>query len=150
MSLSGKTMVVFDGDMDKAMAAFIIANGAAAMGGQVTMFFTFWGLNVLRKGQKIKVKKGFMEKMFGMMMPRGVDKLKISKIEHGGHGHRHDEEGHAEEKCKLPAGADGVGHEKRGQDRGLHHVHGRDGDHQGRIDRRNRVRRGGLVLRGGG
>ena len=84
--LKGKTMVVFDGDMDKAMAAFIIANGAAAMGGQVTMFFTFWGLNVLRKGQKINVKKGFMEKMFGMMMPRGVDKLKISKLNMGGMG----------------------------------------------------------------
>lgn len=84
--LKGKTMVVFDGDMDKAMAAFIIANGAAAMGSQVTMFFTFWGLNVLRKGQRIKVKKGFMEKMFGMMMPRGVDKLKISRMNMAGMG----------------------------------------------------------------
>ncbi|KXG78997.1 DsrE/DsrF/DrsH-like family protein [Thermotalea metallivorans] len=81
-----KTIIVFSGDMDKVMASFIIANGAAAMGSEVTMFFTFWGLNVLRKAQKIKVKKDFMEKMFGWMMPRGAEKLGLSKMNFGGMG----------------------------------------------------------------
>ena len=81
-----KTMVVFSGDLDKAIASFIIANGAAAMGKKVTMFFTFWGLNILRKPKKVKVKKGFMEKMFGAMMPRGVNKLGLSKMNMMGMG----------------------------------------------------------------
>ncbi len=82
----GKTIIVFSGDMDKVMASFIIANGAAAMGREVTMFFTFWGLNVLRKPEKQNVKKSFISSMFGKMMPRGVDKLKISKMNMGGMG----------------------------------------------------------------
>ncbi len=81
-----KTLVVFSGDMDKVMASLIIANGAAAMGSEVTMFFTFWGLNTLRKAKKIKVKKDFMEKMFGFMMPRGPEKMGISKMNFGGMG----------------------------------------------------------------
>lgn len=76
----GKTMVVFDGDLDKVLASFIIANGAAAMGRPVTMFFTFWGLNALRKSTYVKVKKSFIEKMFGRMMPRGTSKLKLSNM----------------------------------------------------------------------
>lgn len=84
----GKTMVVFDGDMDKALAAFIIANGAVAMGSPVTMFFTFWGLNILRKPEKRKVEKSLIEKMFGAMMPRGAGKLKLSKMNMGGMGTR--------------------------------------------------------------
>lgn len=83
---NGKTIIVFSGDLDKVLASFIIANGAASMGRQVTMFFTFWGLNVLRKQEKQHIKKSFMEKMFGFMMPRGVDKLKISKLNMGGMG----------------------------------------------------------------
>ena len=82
----GKTMVVFDGDFDKALASFIIANGAAAMGRPVTMFFTFWGLNILRKNRKVRVSKTFVEKMFGMMMPRGTAKLALSKMNMGGLG----------------------------------------------------------------
>ena len=82
----GKTMVVFSGDMDKALASFIIANGAAAMGRPVTMFFTFWGLNILRKPEKQHVKKSAVEKMFGAMMPRGSRKLKLSKMNMGGMG----------------------------------------------------------------
>lgn len=82
----GKTMVVFSGDMDKALASFIIANGAAAMGRPVTMFFTFWGLNILRKPAKQNVKKSVVEKMFGAMMPRGSSKLKLSKMNMGGMG----------------------------------------------------------------
>jgi NADPH-dependent 2,4-dienoyl-CoA reductase/sulfur reductase-like enzyme/peroxiredoxin family protein/TusA-related sulfurtransferase/rhodanese-related sulfurtransferase len=75
-----KTMVVFSGDLDRAIASFIIANGAASMGKKVTMFFTFWGLNILRKPEKVKVKKGMMDHMFGMMMPRGSKKLKLSNM----------------------------------------------------------------------
>lgn len=82
----GKTMVVLSGDMDKALASFIIANGAAAMGRPVTMFFTFWGLNILRKPEKQHVKKSAVEKMFGAMMPRGSRKLKLSKMNMGGMG----------------------------------------------------------------
>ncbi len=81
-----KSMVVFSGDMDKALASFIIANGAAAMGRRVTMFFTFWGLNILRRHEKVKVKKTFIEKMFGAMMPRGTGKLKLSKMNMMGMG----------------------------------------------------------------
>ncbi|MGQ9608784.1 MAG: FAD-dependent oxidoreductase [bacterium] len=81
-----KTIVVFSNDMDRVMSSFIIANGASAMGYKVNMFFTFWGLNVLRKSQKVSVKKSFMESMFTKMMPRGVSKLKLSKMNMGGIG----------------------------------------------------------------
>lgn len=81
-----KTMVVFSGDLDKAIASFIIANGAASMGKKVTMFFTFWGLNILRKPDKVKVKKGMIDNMFGMMMPRGSKRLKLSKMNMMGMG----------------------------------------------------------------
>jgi len=81
-----KTIVAFSGDFDKAMAAFIIANGAAAMGSDVTMFFTFWGLNILRKDAHVDVKKNLVEKMFGMMMPRGAKKLGLSKMHMMGMG----------------------------------------------------------------
>ncbi|SHH58679.1 NADPH-dependent 2,4-dienoyl-CoA reductase, sulfur reductase [Sporobacter termitidis DSM 10068] len=76
----GKTIIVFSGDLDKVLASFIIANGAAAMGRPVTMFFTFWGLNVLRRTNKVRVDKTFVESMFGGMMPRGASKLKLSKM----------------------------------------------------------------------
>ncbi|WP_437130838.1 CoA-disulfide reductase [Peptostreptococcus russellii] len=84
-SKDGATMVVFSGDLDKAIASFIIATGAASMGKDVTMFFTFWGLNILRKAD-VSVKKEGMEKMFGKMMPKGIDELKISKMNMGGMG----------------------------------------------------------------
>lgn len=80
------TMVVFSGELDKALASFIIANGAASMGKEVSMFFTFWGLNILRKEQKVKVKKSVIEKMFGFMMPKGTKKLKLSKMNMAGMG----------------------------------------------------------------
>lgn len=83
------SIVVFSGDLDKAIASFIIANGAAAMGGKVTMFFTFWGLNILRKENYVSPnKKSFMEKMFGKMMPQGPNRLGISKMNFGGLGSR--------------------------------------------------------------
>lgn len=83
---NGKTIIVFSGDLDKVLASFIIANGAAAMGRKVTMFFTFWGLTALRKSQKQSVKKSFMESMFGAMLPRGTGNLKLSKMNMGGMG----------------------------------------------------------------
>lgn len=78
--LNGSSMVVFSGDLDKAIASFIIANGAASSGKKVTMFFTFWGLNVIRKPEKVPVTKTLVGRMFGAMMPRGSQKLKISKM----------------------------------------------------------------------
>jgi NADPH-dependent 2,4-dienoyl-CoA reductase/sulfur reductase-like enzyme/peroxiredoxin family protein/rhodanese-related sulfurtransferase/TusA-related sulfurtransferase len=83
-----KTIVVFSGDFDKAMAAFIIANGAAAMGSRVTLFFTFWGLNILRRPESVRVPKNLVERMFGWMMPRGADRLALSKMNMGGMGLR--------------------------------------------------------------
>jgi NADPH-dependent 2,4-dienoyl-CoA reductase/sulfur reductase-like enzyme/peroxiredoxin family protein/rhodanese-related sulfurtransferase/TusA-related sulfurtransferase len=82
-----KTIVVFSGDLDKALASFVIANGALAMGRNVTMFFTFWGLNVLRKPEKIYLPgKNLIEAAFGMMMPRGSGKLSLSRMSMGGIG----------------------------------------------------------------
>src|SRR5665648_313210 len=81
-----KTLVVFSDNLDKAIASFIIANGAAAMGRKVTMFFTFWGLNILRKPTGENVKKDFLGRMFGMMMPKGSQKLKLSQMSMGGLG----------------------------------------------------------------
>lgn len=80
-----QTIVVFSNDLDKALAAFIIANGAKASGHDVTLFFTFWGLNILRK-ENVTVKKSFIDKMFGFMMPKGADKLTLSKMNMGGVG----------------------------------------------------------------
>ncbi|MBT2255288.1 DsrE/DsrF/DrsH-like family protein [Priestia megaterium] len=80
------TIVLFSGDYDKAMAAYIIANGAAAYDHEVTIFHTFWGLNTLRKEEMVPVKKGFLEKMFGKMMPRGADKMGLSKMNFAGIG----------------------------------------------------------------
>ncbi|WP_232695491.1 DsrE/DsrF/DrsH-like family protein [Brevibacillus daliensis] len=80
------TIVLFSGDLDKAIAAFIIANGAAAYDHDVTIFFTFWGLNTLRKDEVVHVKKGFLEKAFGWMMPRGAKKLGLSKMNMMGMG----------------------------------------------------------------
>lgn len=76
----GKNIIVFSGDLDKAIASFIIANAAASMGRKVSMFFTFWGLNILRKPGKAKVEKDFISRMFGRMMPRGSQKLKLSNM----------------------------------------------------------------------
>lgn len=81
-----KTFVVFSGDLDKTIAAFIMVNGAASMGRDVTMFFTFWGLNILRKPEKVSVKKTIIEKAFGFMMPRGTKKLGLSRMNMGGMG----------------------------------------------------------------
>jgi NADPH-dependent 2,4-dienoyl-CoA reductase/sulfur reductase-like enzyme/peroxiredoxin family protein/rhodanese-related sulfurtransferase/TusA-related sulfurtransferase len=81
-----KTIVVFSGDLDKAIAAFIIANGAAAMGRRVTLFFTFWGLNILRRRERISASKQLIDRMFGWMMPRGSKRLGLSKMNMVGFG----------------------------------------------------------------
>lgn len=81
-----KTMVVFNDDLDRALASFVIANGAAASGKKVSMFFTFWGLNVIKKTNKPKVSKDIMGKMFGMMLPSSSKKLSLSKMNMGGMG----------------------------------------------------------------
>ncbi len=83
---NGKNFIVFSGDLDKAIASFIMANASAALGRKTSMFFTFWGLNILRKPEKVKVKKDFMSNMFGAMMPRGSGKLSLSKMNMGGMG----------------------------------------------------------------
>ena len=81
------TLVVFSADLDKVMASLIIANGAMAMGKPVSLFFTFWGLNVLRRADAPPLNKPFMDKMFGLMMPAGVSRLNsISKMNFAGLG----------------------------------------------------------------
>ncbi|HEY5653583.1 MAG TPA: FAD-dependent oxidoreductase [Pontiella sp.] len=80
------TNVVFSNDLDKALAAFIIANGAASMGYEVTLFFTFWGLNILRKDGPVAAKKNIVEKIFGILMPKGPNKQRLSQMHMAGMG----------------------------------------------------------------
>ncbi len=81
-----KTLIVFSDDLDRALASFVIANGAAATGKKVSIFFTFWGLNVIKKEKKPAVTKDFMGKMFGMMLPSSSKKLGLSQMNMGGIG----------------------------------------------------------------
>ena len=81
-----KTLIVFSDDLDKALASFVIANGAASMGKKVTMFFTFWGLNVIKKQEKPRVKKEFTVSMLNKLMPTSAKKLKLSNMNMGGIG----------------------------------------------------------------
>lgn len=74
------SIILFSNDFDKVMASLIIGNGALSMGKNVSIFCTFWGLNILRKDYKIGVKKNFIEKMFGAMMPRGAREITLSKL----------------------------------------------------------------------
>ena len=80
------SIIVFSGDLDKVLAAMIIATGARAMDMEVKMFFTFWGTAMLRDKNKTAKGKDFMSKMFGMMLPKGSTKLKLSKMNMGGMG----------------------------------------------------------------
>lgn len=80
------TLVVFSGELDKVLAAFNIATGAASMGMEVTLFFTFWGLNVLKKDQAKNRAKGWMKKMLGWMNRGGAGRLPLSKFHMGGMG----------------------------------------------------------------
>ena len=83
---NGATIIVFSNDLDKALASFVLANGAAATGKTVTMFYTFWGLSVLRKKPTKKVKKDVVSKMFGAMLPKGMEDLSLSSMNFGGMG----------------------------------------------------------------
>jgi peroxiredoxin family protein len=80
------SMVIFSGDLDKMLAAFIIATGAAAMFEEVVMFFTFWAIPPLRDPNKTPGKKDFMSSMFGKMLPKGAGQLTLSKMHMGGMG----------------------------------------------------------------
>lgn len=82
----GKSFILFSDDLDKALATFVLANGAAATGEKVTIFFTFWGLNAIKKDKKPQVKKDIFGRMFSMMLPSGSRKLKLSKMNMGGAG----------------------------------------------------------------
>ena len=84
----GKTFILFSDDLDKALATFVLANGAAATGEKVTIFFTFWGLNAIKKERKPAVQKDFFGKMFGLMLPSDSRKLKLSKLNMLGIGAR--------------------------------------------------------------
>ena len=80
------TIVLFSNDLDKAMAAFIIATGFSTIGHEVSIFFTFWGLNVLRRDNPPPAQKDILSRMFGMMMPCGARKLALSKMHFAGMG----------------------------------------------------------------
>ena len=82
----GKTLIMFSDDLDKALATFVLANGAAAAGQKVSIFFTFWGLNVIKKERKPSVAKDIFGKMFGMMLPSSSKKLHLSKMSMMGMG----------------------------------------------------------------
>jgi len=84
----GKTLIMFSDDLDKALATFVLANGAAATGEKVSIFFTFWGLNVIKKVNKPKTNKDIFGKMFGMMLPSHSGLLKLSKMNMFGMGRR--------------------------------------------------------------
>ena len=82
-----KTIVLFSGEFDKVVAAFVIANGAAAMDDEVTMFFTFWSINALRRPEKVKTTgKSLLQKAFSTMMPRGAERLATSHLNFAGAG----------------------------------------------------------------
>ena len=80
------SIIAFSGDLDKMLAAMIIATGARAMDTEVKMFFTFWGTAMLRDPRKSAKGKNFMSKMFGCMLPKGSTKLKLSKLNMSGMG----------------------------------------------------------------
>jgi len=79
------SLIVFSGSLDRLIAAFVLATGAAAMGMEVSMFFTFWGTAALRR-ERVRVEKTLLERMFGWMLPRGVKKLPLSQMNMGGGG----------------------------------------------------------------
>ena len=82
----GKTLILFSDDLDKTLATFVLANGAAATGKKVSIFFTFWGLNAIKKSHKPKVKKDIFGRMFGWMLPSDSSKLALSKMNMMGMG----------------------------------------------------------------
>ena len=87
------TLICFSDDLDKALATFVIANGAIASGKKVTIFFTFWGLNVIKRHKKPAIKKDFFGRMFGMMMPSIKQKTWIIENEYGWYRQENDAQG---------------------------------------------------------
>ncbi|MDZ7724754.1 MAG: FAD-dependent oxidoreductase [candidate division KSB1 bacterium] len=85
---NGLSLVVFSDDFDKALAAFVLANGALSAGKAVNLFFTFWGLNIIKKQKGPRVRKDLMGRMFGAMMPKGSKDLSLSKMNMAGMGNR--------------------------------------------------------------
>jgi len=81
------SIILLSGDFDKAMAAFMMANGAVAMGMEVTMFFTFWGCSVIKKGRKLRGKK-FTHKLINLMLPGSSRDLPPSQMSFGGLGRK--------------------------------------------------------------
>jgi len=84
--LNGTTLVVFSDSLDRALATFVIANGAASAGRDVTLFFTFWGLSIIKRTTHEPVRKDLMGRMFGWMLPRSSERLSLSKINFAGVG----------------------------------------------------------------
>ncbi len=85
-ALNGTTIVVFSDSLDRALATFVIANGAASAGRDVTLFFTFWGLSIIKRTTHEPVRKDLMGRMFGWMLPRSSERLSLSKINFAGVG----------------------------------------------------------------
>ncbi len=121
------SMVVFSGDLDKIIAAFVIATGAVAMGMEAVMFFTFWGTPVLRDAKKSVGGKDIFGKMFGTMLPKGDGPGKAFQNEHGGHGYGHDEIFDEKEERGLPGAISGNGGRIKRAHLYLRNDHGSDG-----------------------
>lgn len=79
-------LLVFSGERDRLLAAFVMATGAAACGMEVSMFFTFWATPALRRSEPSTAKKSLTERAFGWMLPRGVGKTRLSQMDFGGLG----------------------------------------------------------------
>jgi hypothetical protein len=116
------SMVVFSGDLDKVIAAFVIATGAVAMGMEAVMFFTFWGTPVLRDEKKRVGGKDTFGKMFGAMLPKGA-----FQDEHGRHGYGHDEIAYEKEERGVFGAISGNGGRIRRANIHLRDVHGSNG-----------------------
>ena len=117
---------VMHGSLDYTIAAFIIALGAAAYDMQVDMFFTFWGTAALRDPKK-KVKKGFIDRMFGWMLPRGTRRLPLSQMQMLGMGPEDDPAGHEDARRRVPRGSHQGRRRVRDPHPRLHDVHGSHG-----------------------
>ena len=133
-------MVLFSGDFDKVMAAFIIANGALAMGKEVTMFVTFWGLDAIKKPTMGTAGKNILEKMVTLMRPKGPAKLPTSKMNFGGIGPKLFHYMMGKKNVEPLSSLIDMSREFGSEDRGLSDVDGRNGDKAGRPDRRCGIR----------
>src|SRR5206468_6710646 len=131
------TIVVLSGDMDRVMAAFIIATGAAAMGMQVTMFFTFWGLNAIRRKGTPSAAKDWLRRMFGLLNKGGAETLPLSRFHFWGLGTGMMKRVMAASDAGY-SGVDGNGAGPRRAVYCLHDHDGVDGDYQRHVDRGHR------------